>query len=266
MSRLIVTQKDVAFPLPPQVETLLGETFTQREVAEALGVPVTKVIDAVTRFQMFLMSDRVHGSSPRRFHFFDCYLLLIFLGFAKEFGPVSRKTLVAEVSGLLFGEQISEGEVAWRRAKMAAEWDASTPSGRAKKGGQFFLEHLARRDEIRKDPISAHPLFWSRNYNEHFVLFGRADHRLLVAMFDRRDGAKVDAQPFAVPCWSRPNVRIPAQPFLHFRAEAGAGRNARDGHGRRRPSREGLADRPEHQCRRLGGPGHRPLEVAIRRL
>ncbi len=191
MPRLTVSHEPVAFPIPPQVERLMPETFTQKEIAEVLDVPVTTIIDAVSRFKMFLISEPVHGL--RRFHLLDVYTLLIYISFVKAFGPTGRKTLVQEVSALLFGEQLSEEEIERRRAGMEAEYDAATPSGRAKMGGRLFLDHLARRAELREDPFKAHPLFWSRNYNEQFVLFGRADHRIVAGMFDRRiNNGKID--------------------------------------------------------------------------
>ena len=69
------------FVRPPQVMALAHETFTQAELCEAFGVEKGHIIAAVTRFGMFLVSDKIGpaGRSPRQFHLLDAYALLIYL-------------------------------------------------------------------------------------------------------------------------------------------------------------------------------------------
>jgi hypothetical protein len=60
----------VHFVKPPQVRALAQRTFTKREVAEAFGVPETKIEMAALRFGMFLVSEPLVGAT-RRYHYLD---------------------------------------------------------------------------------------------------------------------------------------------------------------------------------------------------
>jgi hypothetical protein len=188
------------FVRPPQVDALGGETFTQREIAAAFGVNEGQIVAAVTRFGMFLISDKtLRGRAGRRFHYLDALALLVFIAFDKHFGPVGRKTLVKEVSRLLFGDPMSEAEANERRAEVTKEYDAlKTPSARAKFGGRMFKMHQQRRVEIRRDMWSAHPIWWSRDADRRFVLFGCDDHTIVQGLFDRREnGGKISFEKLA---------------------------------------------------------------------
>ena len=174
---------------PSEVEALAGETFTQREIIDALGATEGQLVAAVTRFGMFLISDKVPGGrAGRRFHYLDALALLVFVAFDKHFGPAGRKTLVNEISCLLFGDPMSEAERDERRAEVTKKFDAlKTPSGRAKFGGRMFKMHQQRRAEIKRDFWSANPLWWSRDADRRWVIFGCDNHTIYTGLFDRRD-------------------------------------------------------------------------------
>jgi hypothetical protein len=179
------------FVRPPQVMALAHETFTQAELCKAFDVEKGHIIAAVTRLGMFLVSDKIGpaGRSPRQFHLLDAYALLIYLNFDKHFGAAGRKTLVSEVSHLLFGDFVSESEAAARPAEVAA-----MPPGKREKF--MFRLHQQRRAEIRSDMFAASPLWWSRDADRRFVLFGCRNHTILSGLFDRRiNGGKVDLAP-----------------------------------------------------------------------
>ena len=61
----------------------------------------------------------------------------------------------------------------------------------------MFRTHQARREEIRRDPWTADPLWWSRNANQHFILFGCANHTILTGLFDKRDSLTIPLEPLA---------------------------------------------------------------------
>lgn len=188
------------FVHPPQVEALSMETFTQREIADAFGVNEGQLVAAVTRFGMFMISDKtLRGRAGRRFHYLDALALLVFIAFDKHFGPTGRKTLVKEVSHLLFGDIMSEAERDERRGEETKKFDTlKTPSARAKFGGRMFKMHQQRREEIRRDMWSASPIWWSRDADRRFVLFGCDDHRIIQGLFDRRvDGGKISFEKLA---------------------------------------------------------------------
>ena len=143
-----------AFVRPPQVADLVAETFTTRELAEAFDVKPATLELAFFRYDFMLISDPVRGKAPRQFHYLDALALLVYLGFAKHFGPAGRKTLIAEVSRLLFGELLSEGEVTERRAAIERERAKARP-GSANKF--LFKLHQQRRVELRRDPFNMSP-------------------------------------------------------------------------------------------------------------
>jgi hypothetical protein len=188
------------FARSPQVEALARETFTQREIAEAFRVNEGQLVAAVTRFGMFLISDKtLRGRAPRRFHYLDALALLVFIAFDKHFGPEARKTLVREVSHLLFGDPMSEAEALERRGEETKKYDAlKTPSARAKFGGRMLKMHQQRRAEIKRDFWSASPLWWSRDADRRFVLFGCDNHTIITGLFDRCvDGGKISFEKLA---------------------------------------------------------------------
>lgn len=187
-----ITLDAAPFVRPPQVAALAAESFTQKELAEAFEVKETAIIDAVSRFDMFLISKAGTPRAPRRFHYLDALALLVYLSFAKEAPAAAKKTLVKEVSALLFGDQVAPGEADERRAAVASERERSA-SAQAKSNKFLYRSHLQRREEIRRDFWSASVLWWARDANRRFVLFGRENHEIVVGLFDRRtDGGKVD--------------------------------------------------------------------------
>jgi hypothetical protein len=187
------------FVRPPQVVALAEKRFTLKELAEAFACDEGALIAAVTRFGMFLISEPGHGRTPRQFHLLDAYALLVFLSFYKQFGPAARKTLVSQVSHLLFGDPMSQAEVTERRGEMAKEYDAlKTPSARAKFGGRMFRVLQQRRAEIKRDMFEAHPMWWSRDADRRFVLFGCENHTIITGLFDRNvDGGKISFEKLA---------------------------------------------------------------------
>jgi hypothetical protein len=149
---------------------------------------------------MFLISDKIRrGRAPRRFHYLDALAMLVFIAFDKHFGLAGRKTLVKEVTNLLFGDPMSEAERDERRAEVTKKYDAlKTPSARAKFGGRMFKMHQQRRTEIRRDMFTANPLWWSRDADRRFVLFGCDDHTIITGLFDRGiDGGKISFEKLA---------------------------------------------------------------------
>lgn len=188
------TLEEISFVTTPRVERLMGETFTAKELAEALAVKSHVITEAVGRFGMFLVSDPVTTSQTRQFHYLDVLALTIYLGFSKHFGPEGRKALLSEVSHMLFGDPLSDAEIAERRAETLVAYDraARTPSGRAKYSGRAFKVHQQRRAEIKRDPFAACPLFWVRNANQNFAIFGCRGFRLVTLLADKQvNGGKI---------------------------------------------------------------------------
>jgi hypothetical protein len=180
-----------AFVPSPQVVDLVGETFSTRELAAAFSATSSAIERAVIRFDMFLISERPGGGTPagRRFTYLDAIAILTYLNFDKAFGISGRKTLLKEISSLLFGDLMSDDEAKARKAEFEREHQTARP-GSAEKF--VYRMHQQRRAELRKDPFSASPLWWGRDANRRFALFGTKDHRIIPMLFDRRiDGGKI---------------------------------------------------------------------------
>ena len=188
------TLEKVEFVTTPRVETLMSEKFTKAELIEVFGSEGA-IVSAASRFGMFLVSNPPNrGAIARKFHYLDALALLVFISFAKNMPKSAQKTLTKEVSALLFGES----DIAPRAR------GAEIPTASPAKVKQLFRVHQARRNEIRDDPFRAHPIWWSRNANQNFVIFGTDDHRLMTGLFDKRDGPtiKIDhVQNFGVGLW-----------------------------------------------------------------
>jgi hypothetical protein len=179
----------VRFLRSPQVESLCIETFTLRELAEAFNVKPHDIAQVVSRFGLFLISDPVRGNSPRLFTWLDALAILLFLNCDKIFRAAGRENLLSEVSHLLFGDLMSEAEATERRAEIAAERRRNI-----EKHDKFLVrQHLQRREELRRDPFAASPIWWSRNADQRWALFVTEDCRFITMLADRTRGThKID--------------------------------------------------------------------------
>jgi hypothetical protein len=192
MGRVMLTETAEPFVRPPQVAALIGEEFSQRELVAAFSTKHGLIERAVTRLQMFLISDKPGAGTPagRRFTHADALAILTYLNFEKAFGPSGRMTLTREVSSLLFGDLLTAEEAKARKAEFEREHQNAKP-GAAEKF--VYRMHQQRRAELRRDPWSASPLWWSRDANRRFALFGTKNHKIIPMLFDRRiDGGKIN--------------------------------------------------------------------------
>jgi hypothetical protein len=185
------TLEAVEFVTTPRVERHIKETFTLVQIAKLYGIKEHQVAEVVSRLGIFLISDpadRPRQSMPRQFHYFDVLALDLYFNFDKHFGASGRKTLLSEITHLLFGEFVSQAEARTRAREVLAEYDAAAAKNNVAKFATHMRKvHERRKAEIVADPFAASPLWWSRNTNQHFAIFGRSDHRLLLHLADKTD-------------------------------------------------------------------------------
>ena len=162
------------FVRPPQVAGLIHETFSGKEIAAAFKIPHERVIDIATRYNMFLISE-TRERLRRNFHYLDSLAILVAYSFFKTLSPAGKKTVLSEVSHLLFGQGIALDETGLCRDEARAEGVKA-----------LYRQHIARRAELCRHPWRATPLWWSRSADKNFCLFQCRDHRIIAGVFDRR--------------------------------------------------------------------------------
>jgi hypothetical protein len=158
------------------------------------------IVDAVSRFGVFLVSEPTPPGITRRFHYLDAHALALYAALIKTepFKPrQTRPLLVKQLAGLLFGDPVDPREAAARNAEVAKYYDlaARTPSGRAKFAGHMLKTHLARREEIRRDVYNASPFWWNRSASKNFAVFACDHAKLAVICADK------EASPNASMAW-----------------------------------------------------------------
>jgi hypothetical protein len=115
---------------------------------------------------------------------------LVFLNCDKIFRAAGRKNLLSEVANLLFGDPMSPVEATFRRAETAAERRRDVA-----KHDEFLRRlHQQRREELKRDPFAANPIWWSRNADQRWALFvTEGDCRFVTLLADRTKGTdKID--------------------------------------------------------------------------
>ncbi len=133
---------------------------------------------------MFLISD-VRPRVRRRFHYLDALALLVAISVGKKTTQSAKKTILSQTASLLCGDRAGLAEAAERRAAVAA-YRESSDAARAKSDKMLYRQQVARREEIRRDPWSAGPWWWSRDVNRNFALFICGDNTFICGLFDRR--------------------------------------------------------------------------------